>query len=78
MSVTFSLFVCAGFNVLCCLRSNDSAEEPEIIHPAPATTREPLERPTMQWALELPTSVATTQIRSELPATTDLVLAQHP
>ena len=78
MSVKFSLFDCSGFNVLCCFRSTDSAEEPEIIHPPTATTREPLERPTMQLALELPTSVATTQIRSELPAATDLVLAQHP
>jgi len=64
MSVTFSLFVCSGLNVLCCFRPTDSAEEPEIIYRPAATTLEPLERPTMQLALDLPASVTTTQIRS--------------
>jgi len=74
MSVTFSLFVCSGFNVLCCFRPTDSAEEPEIIYRPAATTLES----TMQLALDLPTSATTTQIRSELPAATDLALARHP
>jgi len=77
MNVKFSLFDCSGFNVLCCFRSTDSAEEPEIIHPAAATTLEPLERPTMQFAPDLPASVKTTQVPIELPAATNLVLARH-
>lgn len=77
MSVTLSL-VCCGFNALCCFRSTDNPEEPEIVYREAVTTLEPLERPTMQLAPDLPTSVTTTNISSELPAATDLVLAQHP
>ena len=78
MSVTFNLFACAVFNVLCCFRSTQRAEEPEIISPPANTMLEPLERPIMQFAPDLPTSVTTAQIPSELPSVSDLVQVRHP
>jgi len=77
MRVIFSLFVCAGSNVLCCLRPTRSAKEPGIITPPASTTLEPLERPIMQLASDLPLSVAATQIPGELPTTTDPVPARN-
>lgn len=77
MNVTFSLFACPGFNVLCCFRSTHMAEDPEIISPPANTTIEPLERPIMQFAPDLPTSVTTTQIPGELPSASGLGQARY-
>jgi len=77
MSVIFNLFVCPGLNVLCCLRPTRRAEEPKIISSPANTTLEPLERPIMQLASDLPRSVTAAQIPSELPAIADPVPAQH-
>ena len=76
MTITFSLFVCAGLNVLCCLKSTRREDEPEIISPPANTTLEPLERPIMQLAPGS-TSATTAQIPSELPSASNLVLVQH-
>jgi len=77
MSVIFNLFVCPGLNVLCCLRPTRRAEEPKIISSPANTTLEPLERPIMQLASDLPRSVTAAQIPGELPAIADPVPAQH-